>query len=136
MNVVSLKPIIDLGFTFLDGLIVTVLVPAAGYYVLRLLHIQSSSVLGQRILTAASNGAALALSKGQALADAHSTVDIKSAQIAVGVQYVQTALPGALKAAGITPGHLANIVESQLQKAQMAPTLPVATAPATQAAAT
>jgi hypothetical protein len=122
MSVVSLKPAIDLAFSILQPVVAATIagaVPIVTAFVCRKLHIEASGALNQRIITAASNGAALALSRGHALADANSSIDVKSAQIAAGVQYVQTALPNVLKAANISAPHLSDIVEAQLAKIQV-----------------
>lgn len=124
MNPVDLKPAIDLAFTFVDSMIVTVLVPAVGWFVMKKLHVDTTNALAQRMLTAASNGAAYALSQAQGAIDKNAVVDVQSPLVAAGVKYVASNIPGALNQLGVTPAQLDTIVAAQIQKALGAPVAP------------
>lgn len=123
---VDFKPLIDLSFQVVDSVILTVLVPAIGYFVMRKLHIDAQSALGQRVLTVATNGAALGLAKAQAAADeATKPIDIRNAAVQAGVEYVNQAISAkTLTAAKITVP-LDAMVAAQVARLQLAP----ATAP-------
>lgn len=123
--IVDFKHAIDWGFTLVDGTIVTVLVPWLAGRALEYFHISKQSVLGQRILTAAENGASAALLKGQALADVHAGVEITDAHVAATMQYVNDTVPDALTALHVDDHHLEAIVTAQLAKAATPPPPPV-----------
>lgn len=130
---VDLKPVVDLGFQVVDSVILTVLVPAIGYFIMRKLHIDAQSALGQRVLTAAGNAAALGLAKAQAEADsAAKPVDIKNAAIEHGLTYLNQAISQkTIDAAKITVP-LDSMIEAQLAKLQLPqpPAVVVPVAPA------
>lgn len=126
---VDLKPVMDLGIEVLDSVVITVLVPAIGYFLMRKLHIDAQSALGQRVISVASNAAALGLSKAQSEADAAvGPIDIKNRAIQYGVDYLNKAISEKTLTAAKITAPLDSMVEAQLAKIQMAP--PAAPAPA------
>ena len=123
MTPLDLKPAIDLAFTFVDSMIVTVLVPAVGWFVMKKLHIDATNAIGQRVLTGLSNGAAYALSQAQGEIDARSVIDIQSPLVATGAKYVVSGLAPELNILNITPDRLDAMVAAQIQK-QLGPPIP------------
>ena len=122
MTAVDLKPIVDLFFTFLDGLILTVVIPTIAVFVARKLHVDTTSALAQRVVQVASNGAAYGLSQAQGAIDKNAVVDVKSPIVAAGVQYVTDTVTAAnLASLGVTPAHLEEMVAAQVQKLLGAP---------------
>lgn len=115
-TIVDFKPTIDLIINTVAGVVVTAVVPWVAAKVLQKLHVDKQSALGQRLIAAAENGASLAIAKVENLADAHASIDVKNAMAAAGAVYVQQAVPDTLKALGITPEHLQNIVLAKIQQ--------------------
>lgn len=118
----NLQPIVDLGFQVADSVILTVLVPAIAYFVMRKLHIDTQSALGQRVLTVATNAAALGLARAQSEADAAAKpVDIRNAAVQHALDYLDQAISQkTLTAAKITVP-LDAMVEAQVARLQLAP---------------
>lgn len=132
MTAIDLKPFVDV--ITQDVLLPVVLALAAwlGSRLLNLVGINKDSALGQRLLTAASNGAAFAIAKANTALDQHTTVDVKSQMVADAVAYVQRATPDAIKHLGLDTAagqaHLETVVTAQLSKLS----LPAAAAAPTQ----
>lgn len=130
--VITFKPILDMLF---QDVLAPVVTGAVGWLVLKALqwlHVSTTSIVAQRIVTAAENGAALALSKASTLAD-QAQVSTKSQLVATALSYVNTAVPDAIKAQGLDTAagqaHLANMVEAKLQQATSAPIAVTSEAP-------
>jgi hypothetical protein len=124
MTAIDLKPVVDLFFTFVDGLILTVVLPTLAALIARKLHIDATSALAQRVVQVASNGAAYGLSQAQGAIDRNAMVDVKSPMVAAGVRYVESTVTAAdLASLGVTPAHLEEMVAAQVQKLLGAPTV-------------
>lgn len=115
-TIVDFKPTVDMVMNTISSLVLAAVVPWVAAKVLQKLHIDKQSALGLRLIQAAENGASFALAKATDLADAHSNIDVKNQLAAAGAAYVQRALPDTLKALGITPDHLQNIVLAKIQQ--------------------
>ena len=94
-----------------------IIVPAAIWLTgrgLDYLKVQRQSVLAGDITNAVLNGVALAASDVQGYADAHPNVDVRSAQVAAAINYVNAQVPTKLAAAGVSPTQLSNLVSAKL----------------------
>lgn len=131
-HIADLKGLIDLSFTYLVSPLVLGVVVGLATSLARLLNINIQSAVAQRVLTAAENGASALVSKAQTAADADGTITTKNALIAGVLNYTNTAVPDAVKTAGLaTPSGqavLANLAEAKVQQALAAvPALKVTT---------
>ena len=116
------KPVIDLAFQVVDGVVVTVVVPVLAFYLMRKLHIDTQSALGQRVLTTAQNAAALGLAKAQSEADsAAHPIEIRQAAVAKGLDYLNEAISAKTITAAKITVPLEQLVEAQVAKLQLAP---------------
>ena len=113
---VDLRPLVDLAFNLAAPTIVTVLVPWLVVRALQWLHISKQAALSNLVLTAAENGAHLALAKGQAAAENLAANVALTPPEAIAANYVRTVAPQAVAKLGLTPSHLAVIVQAQLAK--------------------
>lgn len=117
---VDLKPLVELTFEFIIAPVALGLAGWIGTRVLQLLHINTQSAIAKQVLTAAENGASLALSKGESMIDDHAIVQTKSQLVDTALEYVKAAVPDAIKKQGLdTPAgqaHLTSIVEAKLQQ--------------------
>lgn len=132
MSPANFQPMVDLAFQIVDGVIITVVVPAIGYFVMRKLHIDAQSALGQKIVTIASNAAALGLSRVNARADQALPTEVKSAAIAAGVDYFNAAVSNKTLVAAKITVPIDHMIEAQMQKLALfsTPTPPALPAPA------
>lgn len=116
-TVVNLQHLVDLIFTIVGSLMTLVIIPWVAAKVLDKLHIDKQSALGQRLIQAAQNAAALGLSQLQNVADAHTSVDVKNQIAASGLNYV---LNGGFKPImdklGLNDAHVQNMILAQVQK--------------------
>lgn len=119
-TVVDFTPTVNLLFNAVASIVVSVVVPWVGLYLANKLHIDAKSATAQRILTAAENGASLAISKANIAVDQHASIDVKNQMIATGASYVQATLEPELAKMGVTPEHLDNMIEAKIQQ-QLAP---------------
>lgn len=113
---VDISPIVNLAIELIVGGVLTPLAIWALKRFLDKLHIDTQGILGQRILTAAANGASLAISKAEDAADKHATVTTKDQLVANALDYANRAVPDAIAKTGITQDHLASIVTAKLQQ--------------------
>lgn len=119
-HIVNLTGLVDAAFLYLVTPIVLGIVVGLATSLAKLLNVNIQSALSQRLLAAAENGAAAMVSKAQTAADEHATVTTKSEVIAGTLNYINNAVPTAVKGLGLaTPAgqaHLANLAEAQVQK--------------------
>lgn len=132
MTAIDLKPIVDVLMQDVAAPLVVALATWVGVRLLQMIGINKDSVLGQRLLTAASNGAAAAIAKANTALDQHTTVDVKNQMVADTIAYVQRATPAAIKHLGLDTAagqaHLETVALAQLSKLS----LPAAAAAPTQ----
>lgn len=128
MTLIDFKPVADLLLQDVVAPVVLAIVAWVGVRLLQLIGINKDSALGTRLLTAASNGAAYALSQANTQLDKHTSVEVKSQMVADAVGYVQRATPDAVKALGLDTAdgqaHLETVVQAQLSKLSPAITTP------------
>lgn len=119
--IVNLKGLIDLAFIYLVAPLVLGIVVGLATSLAKLLNINIQGAVAQRILTAAENGASALVSKAQTEAEQTGTFTTKNDLIAGVLNYTNTAVPDAVKAAGLaTPAGqaiLANLAEGKIQQA-------------------
>jgi hypothetical protein len=119
-HIVDLKGLIDLAFLYLVAPVVLGIVVGLATSLAKLLNINIQGQVAQRVLTATENGAMAVVSKAQTAADA-GTITTKNDMIAGTLNYLNAAVPDAVKTLGLaTPtgqGILANLAEAKVQAA-------------------
>ncbi len=129
-HIVDLKSLIDLAFLYLVAPVVLGIVVGLATSVAKLLNINIQGVMAQRVLTATENGAMALVSKAQTAADESGTITTKNAMIAGTLNYLNAAVPDAVKTLGLaTPegqARLANLAEAKVQAAVASVTQKVA----------
>jgi hypothetical protein len=120
-HIASVKDLIDLAFIYLVAPVVLGIVVGLATSLAKLLNINMQGALAQRVLTATENGAMALVSKAETAADDHSTITTKNQMIAGTLNYINAAVPDAVKSLGLaTPagqGILANLAEAKVQAA-------------------
>jgi hypothetical protein len=116
MTTVDFQPTIDLVVNLLCAGILVPLVSFAITKLLAKLHIDKESALGQKILAAAENGAALAVAKVETATKGKVSVSVKDARVAEALAYVQRSVPDTLTKLGVTEDHLRDIVTAKLEQ--------------------
>jgi hypothetical protein len=131
-HVASVKDLIDLAAVYLVAPIALGIIVGLATSLAKLLNINMQGALAQRVLTATENGAMALVSKAETAADDHSTITTKNQMIAGTLNYINAAVPDAVKSLGLaTPagqGILANLAEAKVQAAIATVTTPKATA--------
>jgi len=90
---VDFKPMIDFVLQIADGTVLAIVPTVVGYFAFKWFHINAQSTLGQKIISVASNAAALGFSKSQQLIDAGvHPIEVKNAAIDAGVAYFNQAV--------------------------------------------
>ena len=124
-DVVNAQPLIDEAFKFAQAIVLTCAPIVVTWFLGRYLHISATNALAQRVITAASNGAAYALSQAQGVVDKHAVFDVNNPLVATAAGYVARSVSAEnLSTLGVTPARVSEIVAAQLQKQLGAPVAP------------
>ena len=125
-TIVYAEPFIELLLPFIQAIVLGVLVPVAVAFFLKKLNLDMEAQHRDALQTSLTNAAGLLIQKGAAQAG-KLTVDVKSAQMAAAIRYVQDSAPDAVKRWGLTPEAIAEKVRAKLP--QVEPAIPAPTVP-------
>jgi hypothetical protein len=118
-TIVTVQPLIQVLLPYVASIAVALLTAAGGWLTAKLskyLNASQQAVIQQAIGAAATRGAGIAY---QALATAGANIGnipVHNAAVAGGVNYVLNSMADTIKAAGITPDHISNMVTAELGK--------------------
>ena len=110
---VDLTPLIQVLLTTALA-VFTAAVPVIGAYLVKRLHIANDADLATRVEAAAVTGAGLAYKYAMQHEGGLANVQVQNAALKEGISHVEASTPEALAALGITPEHLAAMVDGRL----------------------